>query len=133
LNDDAFRQLLILNPHAVRLQAERDSYLKWQDRDALAWDLCRSAMQVNNGYAAGYISEPEAWQDQLAIAQVVQCTFTSWKEMSDNFLDGRQIWANLRDPHMEACAQLLLTPSETRSPWNQLPWETPLSLPEAGR
>ncbi len=98
-----------------------------KDKSGLAWDLCRAAYLVNGGYAAHYLNEPEAWDRLIAIAQTAQNNFSSWREMSDNFLDGREIWAGWRDPKFEACAQLLLNPHDPNSPWNQNPWKTDLS------
>jgi len=56
----------------------------------------------------------------------VQGSFTSWQEMNDNFLDGREMWAEWDDTRYEACAKLLLNPQDPNSPWNQLPWNTEL-------
>jgi ankyrin repeat protein len=127
MSDDQFQQELAANPAAAfRLKAARASYLKWGERSGLAWDLCRSAMLVSNGYAAHYLSEKEAWDQLFTIARHVQGNFKSWKEMSENFLDGREIWDGNRDPHFEACSLLLLDPGEANSPWNLNAWETVL-------
>lgn len=133
MTDAQFNQLLADHPaQAARIQAIKANYLKWKDRSGLAWDLCRSAMLVNKGYAIGYLSEQEAWDQLMAIARQTQGSFASWKEMSDNFLDGREIWADQRDARFEACAQLLLNPNEPNSPWNQVAWKTDLSSAAGG-
>lgn len=112
---------------AVQIKATRDSYNKWQARTGLAWDICRSAYLVNMGYGAHYLTEQEAWDRLMEIARQAQGNFSSWQELSDNYLDGREIWSNKRDPDWDACAKLLLNPKEPNSPWNQLPWKTDLS------
>jgi len=128
MTDDQFTQVVRENPgYSTQIKALRVSYFKWKEHSGLAWDLCRASNLVNAGYTAHYFTEKEAWDRLLAIARLAQGTFTSWKDMSDNFLAGREIWANRRDPRFEACAQLLLNPQDPNSPWNQNPWKTDLS------
>ena len=98
-----------------------------------AWNLCRAAMLANRGFAANYIEDTEAWNRLMAIARQTQTSFSSWQEVSDSFLEGRTAWANQRDPHFEACAQLLLNPKDPNSVWNQCPWKTDLSSPPAAK
>ncbi len=74
-----------------------------------------------------YLKEAEAWQLLAPIAKLTQRSFTSWKEMSSNFLDGREAWAGERDPQFDAISNLLLDDKATTSPWIQLPWTTDLS------
>ena len=125
---DAFQKYLAAQPEeAANRKAMRESYLVWKDRSGLAWDLCRAAMLVNQGVGAGYLHANEAWPLLMDISRQVQGGFSSWKEMSDNFLDGREVWDHKHDPHMIACANLLLDPNEPNSPWNHLPWKTNLT------
>jgi len=130
MSTDQFNQLLLATmAQAGHLKAARVSYFKWKERSGLAWDLCRAANLVNVGFAAGYIDANEAWDRLLAFARQTKAGFSSWKEMSDNFLDGREIWAGKRDPHFDACAQLLLNDQDHNSPWTQNPWKTDLPPP----
>jgi hypothetical protein len=82
---------------------------------------------VNRGYILHYLDEKEAWNLLLANARKVQASFSSWQEMSDNFLDGRKIWNEAPDNQFDACSKLLLNPRDPNSPWNQNPWKTDLS------
>jgi hypothetical protein len=104
----------------------RDAYRKWGDRTGVAWDLCRYVNLVGDGYAAGYLTYGEAWADLLPAARDVQKAFSSWKEMSDNFIDGREIWNHGDDPQFDRCLKLLLDPNEKESVWSQIPWNTDL-------
>ena len=52
---------------------------------------------------------------QAANAQLAQKNFTSWQEFSDNFLDGREIWAGGRAPRFDAFAKLFLNPADPNS------------------
>ena len=127
LSDEDFAARLAAAPlKATQAEAIRKSYLKWKDKSGLAWDLCRAADLINNGYSARYLNENEAWQLLYYNARLMQAGFSSWQEMSDNFLDGREIWAGKRDPRFEACSQLLLNPQDPNSPWNENPWKTEL-------
>jgi len=128
LSDDQFNQYLAGHPTAAaRITAARASFRKWHERTSLAWDMCRAANLTSQGYAAGYLDEDEAWARLTDIARSAQAAFTSWQEMSDNFLDGREIWDGRRDPRFDACAQLLL--NDPISPWKKCPWTT--SFPAA--
>ncbi len=128
MTDAEFAKALTDHPDdAPKMPALRSSYLKWKDRTGLAWDLCRAANVANAGYAAGYLSEQESWDRLMEIARLAQKNFASWRELSDNFLDGREIWSGQRDPNFAACSQLLLDPKESNSPWNKSAWATELS------
>ena len=95
----------------------------------LAGDLCRATNLINTGYQAGYLTEDECWPLLLDIARRAQANFSSWQELSNNFLQDRAIWSGERNPQFEACAKLLLNPKDPNSPWNQNPWNTPLPPP----
>jgi ankyrin repeat protein len=126
LTEDQFSQLIAREPNReVTLNAIRAGYWKWQDRLGVAWDLCRAANLINLGYDAGYINEQDAWARLRQIAADTRTTFNSWKEMADNFVDGRAIVQG-RNPRFDALEQLLSNPQETNSPWNQIPWATDL-------
>jgi len=128
MSDDQFNQFIAQHADkAIMIRAMRASYVKWKDRTGLAWDLCRSANLVSCGFCAHYIDENEAWSRLVDIARTAQASFGSWQELSDNFLDGREIWAGTRDARFEACSQLLLNPKDPNSPWNKSPWKTDLS------
>ncbi len=108
------------------MKEARTSFMRWKERTGLAWDLCRCTNMLNAGVAAGYIDADQAWPLLLGVARQVQEAFGSWKEMSENFLDGRAVAVGQRDPRFRACASLLLNAKDANSPWNQLPWKTDL-------
>ncbi len=123
---------LVLQSNSERkgeLEAQCESYRRWKDRSGLAWDLCRAAYLVDNGVAAHYFDEREGWTLLAPIARKAQAHFSSWREMSDNFLDARPMWLGEKDPRFKACADLLCNPKDPNSPWNQAPWPTDLSQP----
>lgn len=130
-NDQEFENFLAgptVNPsERERLKAMRVGFLKWGDRNALAWDWCRYVYLLNAGFGAGLISEEEAFAMMMPIAKQIQKSFSSWKELSENFSDGRVIWSGSRDANFEACLHLLRNPEDPNSPWNQLSWDLDLS------
>ena len=128
MNDDQVTALIAEHPEAeAHIKALRTAYPKWRDRTGLAWDICRAANIVNAAYDAKYLSEDEAWKQLLSLAHDAQTNFTSWQELSDNYLDGREISTGRRDPNFDAVCKLLLDPNETNSAWNENPWTTNLT------
>ena len=129
LSDQGFNQKLLTMDDKAQVEARtiRAGYLHWKERSGLAWDLCRAANLINFGYHAQYITEDEAWPLLLDNARQVQGSFESWRAMSDNFEDGREVWATGVQTSFAACAQLLCNPKDANSPWNQYSWETDLS------
>jgi len=119
----------LLYKRSDKLAAIRENYAHWKDRTGLAWDQCRAAMLINSSFAAHYIDEREAWILLDPVARNVQNHFSSWHEMCDNFLDGREMWAAESDPDFDACGDLLCNSKDPNSPWNQIPWNMDLSAP----
>ena len=66
---------------------------KWGDRGILCWDLFRMSNLVQWGYAAGYLTYPEALALLEPAAALVQENFKSWDEAFENYLDGYNWWA----------------------------------------
>jgi len=57
-------------------------------------------------------------------AGIIQSTFSSWREVGENYLIGREFWSYSQTQQdgrfmREVCERLLANP---RSPWNQIPW-----------
>ena len=129
LSDAQFSAVAATLPadQAAQQRALREMNAKWGERSGLAWDGCRYANLVGDGYAAGYLSEDDAWSALLDMARDMQKSFSSWSEMADNFRDGRRIWSKGPDARFESCLSMLLDPQETASVWNQIPWQTDLS------
>jgi hypothetical protein len=97
--------------------------LRWRGRMNAAWNLCREANLIRCGVNVGFLQEDEAWATLLHVARRVQASFSSWREMDDNFLEGREIWAEQSDPDLLLCSQLLLNAKDPNSPWTRLRWD----------
>ncbi|MFA6210032.1 MAG: DUF1266 domain-containing protein [Candidatus Obscuribacterales bacterium] len=96
------------------------------ERGILAWDYCRYLCLCRWGYQAGYLSESEAWQLMMPMAKRLQELYTSWEQMANEYLIGRDFWwhgKSLREsPNLLLIKQRLL--KDPDSPWMQLPWKT---------
>ena len=111
----------------AHLQAVRKSFLRWKDRTGLAFDLCSSVNLINHGFSANYLTEKDSWARLLTIAREAQTHFSSWQELGENFLDGREVETGSRDPNFQLCVRLLSDPHDPNSAWTLCPWSTDLS------
>lgn len=66
---------------------------KWGERGILCWDLFRMSNLVQWGYAAGYLTYPEALALLEPAATALHDNFSSWEEACENYLDGYNWWA----------------------------------------
>ncbi len=88
---------------------------------------------MGNGYQAKLLTEDEAWKYLMPVARQAQKSFSSWQEMDENFLDGREIWHGDRDGDFDACHKLLANPKDPNSAWNQNPWGLDLTPDSTGK
>src|SRR6266404_310812 len=93
----------------------------------LAWDYCRLVWVAGTSYVAGYLAEEEAWQRIMPAARKIQSSYSSWREMGEDYLQGRERWNKGRDPRFDYVFQLLTNPDDPGSPWNKNKWSTDLS------
>ena len=66
---------------------------KWGERGILCWDLFRMSNLVQLGYAAGYLTYPEALALLEPAAKLLHDNFEDWAEACENYLDGYNWWA----------------------------------------
>jgi hypothetical protein len=97
-------------------------------KSLVGWDYARYISLCRWGYAVGYMTEGEAWQSIMHAARIIQKTFTSWRELGENYLIGREFWSQdemqkTGTQHRAAYKWLLRDP---RSPWNRIPWNLDL-------
>jgi hypothetical protein len=97
----------------------------------LGWDLVRFLSLCRWGYAAGYLTEQEAWDRMIPMARTLRHTFTSWRDLGENYMIGRQYWdpeEHIRSGYWyrKALDRLL---SEPDSPWNRVPWSVDFGPP----
>lgn len=113
--------------HRLRLIKEDAERLRMNG--FLAWDLLRYLDNCRLGYLAGYLSQAEAESAMHAASQVLQSRFSSWRELADNFLLGREFWsirASREDGsrYRNAISKLFDDPE---SLWHEIPFNLALA------
>ena len=110
--------------NANSLRVARRYYQKLGEQSLVGWDYARYISLCRWGYAAGYLSEDEAWQRIMYAARVLQRTFGSWQELGENYLIGREFWSlhqTQKDGQAMRAVYLRLL-NNSGSPWNRIPW-----------
>ncbi|MFE0519478.1 DUF1266 domain-containing protein [Streptomyces sp. NPDC058954] len=109
----------------------------------LAWDAALYVDIARRGFAAGLITEAEAWTALKNIVPSVVSAYSSWQGYADHYLLGRKVWRDgleaARDPSppapqavADAHLRALLDPANRASPWNLAPWDS-ISRPDRAR
>jgi hypothetical protein len=103
-------------------------YARYSTQSITGWDYGRYINVCRWGIGAGYISEEEARPRVMHAAQILQQTFTSWREFGEDYLVGREYWSlhqtRIDGPAMRAVEERLL--NDPGSPWNRIPWDLSL-------
>lgn len=99
-------------------------------KSILGWDFSRYVALCRWGYAAELLTEEEAWRCIMPAARALQSHFTSWSDLGENYLIGREFWSLSQtrrsgDLYRAAYQTLISYPA---SPWNRHPWG--LKLPD---
>lgn len=112
---------------ADRLRIAREYGTRLGMRSIIGFDYCRYIALCRWGTLCSYLSQDEAWAKIMPIAQALQNTFPSWKELGENYLIGRKFWQPNSDsePAINAAYRKLLT--DPQSPWVKIPWNTKLT------
>jgi Protein of unknown function (DUF1266) len=99
------------------------------DKGILAWDYSRYVALCRWGYASGFLTEDETWRSIMPAARLLQRHFTSWSDLGQNYLIGREFWSLSETQKSgdlyRATYQTLINYSG--SPWNKHPWELELT------
>jgi hypothetical protein len=113
-----------------KLDVVRLNYRELGEKGILAWDLVRYIALCRWGYAAGYRPVMDAWNRIMPAALRLQQTFSSWQDMQNDYLLGRQFWSPEQtqengDRFRAAYGHLIQNPG---SPWNTNPWTMDLGV-----
>ena len=99
-------------------------------KSLLGWDYARYISLCRLGYLCGYITEKEAWDHIMPVAAMLQKTFTSWADLGQNYLIGREFWSYQQTLSnggiMREDYQWLTTSSD--SPWMMNSWNLNLGV-----
>lgn len=135
LNPQQYEQALKAsenNPNELqKIKITKEYYQKLGPKSLSGWDYSRYICLCRWGYMADYLSEEEAWELIMPVAEMLQKTFDSWEDLGQNYIIGRQFWSyeeTQRNGYLyeDAYQRLLDMPS---SPWNKYPWNMNLSYP----
>ncbi len=134
LSPEEFEALLsspeLKSDEAESISVARKYFRKLGARSLVGWDYARYVSLCRWGYTAGYLDEGEAWQGITHAAGILRRTFSSWRELGENYLIGREFWSpeetRRGGADYRATFQQLL--SDPASPWNRVPWS--LEIPE---
>ncbi len=130
LDAQAFETVLSKIPNQPEVQAQLQFVRKHSAplgaKGIIGWDLCRVIYLAECCARAGFITEEEAWREIMPTAKLVQTTFSSWEDMSANYLLGREFWSGTNNPRILAAERTLR--SDKNSPWVRLPWNLPLEI-----
>ncbi len=99
------------------------------DKSLMGFDLMRVISLARWGAGAEYLTEDEAWNWIMPTAQKLQQAYTSWKDLGDSYVIGRQFWSHsetLRNGHYNNQAVYWLAQNE-HSPWKILDWKLDLT------
>lgn len=128
LTDEEFNKLtqkMSTNTAGVsEIKFVRDNYKKLQGKGITGWDLCRLAYIAQDCQVAGYITREEALNEIMTAAKMAQETFSSWEEMANSHLIGREYWSGESDKRFTEGVNWLLTNNE--SPWIKYKWDLSL-------
>jgi len=107
----------------------KEYHKKLGGKSLLGWDYSRYICLCRWGYLVGYISEEEAWERIMPVAEMLQKKFDSWEDLGRNYLIGRRFWSHKYtiekgDLYEDAFQRLLDMRS---SPWNKYPWDMDLT------
>jgi hypothetical protein len=53
---------------------------------------------------------------------MIRSSYSSWREMSDNYLVGREFNSGPPDQDLLQAHRALIDPANSSSPWNQIRW-----------
>jgi len=121
-----FNQMVArLDPEqANSLTVARRYYQQLSEQSLIGWDYARYISLCRWGFLVGYLSEEEAWQRIMPAASILQRSFSSWRELGENYLIGREFWSLAQTQkdgqRMRAVYVRLL--NDSSSPWNRIPW-----------
>jgi Protein of unknown function (DUF1266) len=113
-----------------RLEVVRQNHRPLGQKGILAWDLVRFIALCRWGNLAGYLSDMEAWDHIMPAALRLQLTFSSWQDLQNDFLIGRQFWSveqtQKNGERFRAIYEYFS--ADSSSPWNVDPWKMDLGV-----
>lgn len=110
---------------AKELKFVKEHYKKIGDKGLIAWDYCRLVHIVGCCYKIGYLEYDEVVKEIMEAARIIQNSFSSWEEMSENYAWGRYLWGG-KDCYEEVNIYREWLLLNKKSPWTKIDWELSL-------
>ncbi len=132
LSEQGYEKLLEDNKDKAQtlneIKVVKEYYKEIGEKYLLGWDYARYINLCRMAYVVGYITEEEAWQMIMPIAEMLQKTFDSWEDLGKNYIIGRKFWSREQTEkngymYEDAYQRLIDMPS---SPWNKYQWNMDL-------
>lgn len=103
-----------------------DALLSPEERPA--WNLCRAVAVAGWAHRAGYLPLETAWGYAVRAARALQPLHSGWFSMAEAYLSGHdEQFGDSDDPiERQAREHLAALHALPCSPWNLIPWRTPL-------
>ena len=113
-----------------RLDAVQSNHNNLRQSPLLAFDAARAVMLARAGLMLQWLEPAEVWPYLVDVARDVQRSYGSWQDYGTDFVLSRNFWAGngQADIFDEVVTALV---EDASSPWQRLPWSTPLALPES--
>ena len=113
-----------------RLEVVRQNYRRLGQKGILARDLVRYISLCRWGNLAGYLSEMEAWDHIMPAAFRLQQSFSSWQDLQDDYLIGREYWSLQQTQENGERFRRIYEHfiADSSSPWTVNPWKMDLGV-----
>jgi hypothetical protein len=98
-----------------RLKFVKDNYSKFSTAGIKAWDLARYTNNTAMGYAAGYVSEDEAYAMLNKAVPVAKQQYDNWAAYYDDWNLGRHFWNGDNSESFDADVKAI---KDTTNPYN---------------
>ncbi|NKZ02469.1 DUF1266 domain-containing protein [Actinomadura latina] len=111
-----------------RLKVLADPALRANVGRFLIWDYGRALMLYRWGRMVEWLTEEYCWERMLPLAIDIQRRYSSWRDMSTCYLQGRLLWSGGGGKAQAEYERLVEElHNEPRSPWNLVPWDLDLT------
>ena len=122
------RELDFINVSRIAF-VEKYSEQQLGEHPLMGWDLARVISLARWGVSSGYLEKNEAWDWIMPAAQKIQKTYSSWKEVGESYLLGREFWSvsQMRKNGYDHQQAVFWLTSNEHSPWKQFDWNLDLT------
>lgn len=97
-----------------------------QGTNFLIWDMARLFMLAIMGHDLKWLTDNELWSVLYRNGKRIQENYSSWKEMTDDFLEARKVWSGTENKNQLSIQNRINKYFENpQSVWNCIDWDLP--------